>query len=357
MPYREPWVTSFGSSFGTGSVVVKLTTNEAIGWGEAAPCRSALYSPEYTAGAYELVSTIIAPRLLGMDINSGEQLQEYLSAQKGNPFAKSVLDVAWWDAYAKSRSSPLWKVIGGKNSTVSVGADLTIRENQEETLDDVYEVLQNGFNRIKLKFGRNSSVSLLNEIRRRYPDLSFHIDCNNCFTLDDLDILLEVDKVGLAMIEQPLAYDDLVDHAKLQTQIATPICLDESIDSIAKAKKAIELKSCQWINIKVGRVGGITPAISIHDLCQEHDMPCWIGSMLESNLGQGASLAMATLPNNKYPSDIFPSDRFYTEDLGFPDIQLSGVSTVTAPDRPGVGYEPKVGMLEKLTINHKRLTL
>jgi len=190
---------------------------------------------------------------------------------------------------------------------------------------------------------------MVEAVRRTFPDLTFHIDCNSAYTLKDVPMFMKLDRFNLAMIEQPLMHDDLVDHAELQQQIETPICLDESITSAGKARKAIEIDACRWINIKPVRVGGLTEALRIHDLCADAEVPCWVGGMVESGLGMSHCLAMATLPNIEYPSDIFPSSRFFIKDLVTPEIVLSAPSQVTAREVPGVGSVPDPEQLDRLT--------
>jgi O-succinylbenzoate synthase len=196
---------------------------------------------------------------------------------------------------------------------------------------------------------------MVRKVRERFPHLTIHIDCNSGYSLSDTAMFQALGEFNLAMIEQPLAHDDLIDHAKLQSSLRTPICLDESITSLAKARKAIELRSCRWINLKPGRVGGLTPAIEIHNLCQKEGIPCWVGGMLESAVGASHCLALATLPNIRYPSDIFPSSRFYTRDLAQPDIRLSGPSRISASTLGGIGCEPDPAELESRKVDYARL--
>jgi O-succinylbenzoate synthase len=196
---------------------------------------------------------------------------------------------------------------------------------------------------------------MVRAVLAEFPDQVFHVDCNSTYTLADLDMFRELDAHRLAMIEQPLAHDDLLDHAELQRRIATPICLDESVTSASKARKAIALGSCRWINIKPGRVGGLTNALEIHDLCRRAGVPCWVGGMLESSVGAHHCLALATLPNFMYPNDVFPSTTYYEHDVGDPPIALSGVSEMTAPDTPGGGAEPDPERLRDRCIAHEFL--
>jgi O-succinylbenzoate synthase len=275
-----------------------------------------------------------------------------LSHIKGNQFAKAALDTAWWDLYARSRGEPLWRTLGGNRRTVDVGADFGAMDNHDQLLEAVGTAVGSGFKRVKLKCRPGWDLEVVVKVRSSFPDAVVHIDYNSGYRLRDLPLFKELDQFGLAMIEQPLAHDDLLDHARLQAEIATPICLDESISSVDKARKAIAIGACKWINIKHGRVGGITPALEIHEACAKAEVPCWIGGMAESAVGTSHSISLATLPNVKYPSDIMPSSRFYRQDLGQPQVKLSGPSQITASERPGAGAEPRPEMLERLTRDH-----
>jgi O-succinylbenzoate synthase len=288
--------------------------------------------------------------LQGQDIKSGQQLQEALSGVKGNYFAKASLDLAWWDLWARMQGKPLWQVVGGQGDTIAVGADIGVMESIEALVSEVGKAVGAGFRRVKLKYRPGWEVAMVAAVREAFPDAVFHVDCNSAYSLDDLDMFRELDQYGLAMIEQPLAHDDLLDHAELQKHIETPVCLDESIVSVAKARQAVAAQACQWVNIKVGRVGGMTNALAIHDLCEVAGVPCWVGGMLESAVGQAHSMALATLPNIKYPADIFPTSRFYEEDLAEPGVELSGVSQMTLSNETGIGCEPHPGRLRQLLV-------
>jgi O-succinylbenzoate synthase len=271
---------------------------------------------------------------------------------KGNPFAKAAIDIAWWDAYAQQQDTPLWKLIGGTSPSVSVGADIPVLENLDRLLQAVGAAVDDRFGRIKLKFRAGWGPEMVYRVRESFPDAVIHIDCNSGFTLQDAAMFEELDHLNLAMIEQPLAHDDLIDHAQLQDRLRTPICLDESVVSLDKARKAISIGAGRWVNLKVGRLGGLTPAIAVHNYCRERGVPCWVGGMLESSVGQGPSIALATLDNIAYPADIFPSDRFYVEDLATPEVLLAGPGTVEAPDRPGHGFVPVPERLARSTVQH-----
>ena len=350
MPMIEPWVTAYGSQDEIESLFVNLKFDEAEGWGECAPAPQPLYNTEYTKGAFQFAKEVLAPRVVGKDISSPDQLQVLFDGLKGHEFSKSAFDAAAWDAFAKAADKPLWSMIGGNNPSIVVGADIPVLSSTDMLINRIAEAIEQGFPRVKLKYNQQCSPDMIEKVRDTYPDLVMHIDCNSGFSLDDIDMFKRLDHFGLSMIEQPLAYDDLIDHSILQKQLKTPICLDESITSVHRATKAIKVNACQWINIKTSRVGGLTNAIAIHDLCQAHTIPVWIGGMLESAVGQGPSMAMATKENVSYPCDIFPSSRFFEEDFSSPSITLSDKGRITAPNKPGIGFEPKMDKLKRYSL-------
>jgi len=350
MPLVYPFRTAFGNNSSIGSVLVRLHSGGAWGWGEASPWGAPAYSPEHSGGSFLVIRDFLAPLLINQDVKSGENLQALLSPVKGNFFAKAALDNAWWDLEARRRGIPLYRLLGGKRSEVEVGADFGIMESIPLLLDTVGTAVDQGYKRIKLKYRPGWELDMIAAVRERFPDTVIHVDCNSAYTLDDLSMLRELENFNLAMIEQPLMHDDLVDHAALQRELNTPICLDESITSVHRARKAIELDACRWVNIKPGRVGGLTNAVAIHNFCMNKEIPCWVGGMLESSLGAHQCLALATLPNFTYPADIFPSERFYTPDMSFPEMRLSSPSMMKLPDIPGSGAEPDMVRLQSCLV-------
>ena len=350
MPLIYPWRTAYGSDDVIESVLIRMCSGDDYGWGETTPLSNPAYSPEYTAGVYNVIRNILAPRLIGQEITSGEDLHRRFSWIKGNYFAKGGLDTAWWDLHARQQRQPLWKVIGGQGNIIEVGADFGVQDSIDMLLGNIERAVDAGFKRIKLKYCPGWDLDMIAAVRSAYPTQVFHIDCNSGYTLADLPMFKKLDQHSLAMIEQPLMHDDLVDHAELQRQIATPVCLDESITSPDRTRRAIKIKACQWVNIKPGRVGGITNALEIHRICEDAGIPCWVGGMLESAVGASICKALGTLSNMKYPADVFPSSRFYTEDLSAPEITLSGPSTMTLSDEPGIGAEPHPERLERQTV-------
>ena len=350
LPLVYPFRTAYGSDDSVGPVLVKLRSGQFHGWGEGQAFLFPTYCPEYSAGVFLVIKTVLARAIVGREIGSGDELQQAMSCFKGNPFAKGTIDMAWWDLLARTRGEPLWKTLGGQGPDVEVGADFGAMETVDALLGKIDQAFKAGFKRVKLKYAPGWDLHMVQAVRKTFPDDVFHIDCNSGYTLKDIEMFKHLDRCNLAMIEQPLMHDDLVDHAALQRQIKTPICLDESATSPEKVRKAIEIGACRWVNIKPVRVGGHTPALKIHDLCRDAGVPCWIGGMLESGIGAAHCLAAATLPNIKYPSDVFPSSRFFHKDLSVPDWHLSGPSKMTAIPAPGIGCDPDPAMLEECTV-------
>lgn len=360
MPLLYPWRTAYGEDAAAESVLVQMHSQGCSAWGESAPLAAPCYSPEWAGGVFALVRDWLAPAIVGQDVTSGEDLQQRLAHFKGNPFAKAALDTAWWVLAATLAEKPLHIMLGATRNAVDVGADFGVMDSIEELLPCVDQAVQAGFRRIKLKFRPGWDLPMLQAVRNRHPHAVIHIDLNSGYRLEDLELFRRLDEFNLAMYEQPLGYDDLIDHARLQAQIRTPICLDESISSLARARSAIELRSCRYVNIKPGRVGGLTPAVAIHNLCREAGIPCWVGGMLESAVGARICAALAMLDNFTYPADIFPSRRFYAQDLAEPELELctsaEGSPQVCCPNLPGIGTAPHPERLKQLTVAHATLT-
>ena len=356
MPLISPWRTASGEDAVIESVLVRMTGDGVSGWGEASPLAAPTYSPEWAASVFQTMKTWLAPRLAGQDIASGQELQQRLALFKGNPFAKGGLDLAWWDLHARLQNQPLHRILGGTDPTVVVGEDFGVLDSVDELLGKVGAALAAGFPRVKLKFRPGWDLPMVRAVRAAFPDAVLHIDCNSGYRLEDAPLFRALDELNLAMFEQPLGHDDLVDHAALQQQVRTPICLDESITSVDSARQALQLGSCRYVNVKPGRVGGLTNAVAIHALCRERGVPCWVGGMLESAVGVAHCIALATLPGFTYPADIFPSRRFYRQDLAEPEIALSGVAQVRALDVPGIGTAPDRERLSRLTRQHAVIT-
>lgn len=357
MPLIAPWRTAYGEDASIHSVLCRMTSGSVDGWGESTPLAAPCYSPEWAGGAFATARDWLAPSLLGRDVTSGGQLQEHLSLFKGNLFAKAALDTAWWSLKSRCDGVPLHVGLGAERSEVPVGADFGVADSIDELLEAVGHAVDDGFPRIKLKFRPGWDIPMLASVRRTHPAQTLHIDCNGGYTLNDTSLFQEIDRFELAMIEQPLQHDDLVDHAELQRRIRTPVCLDESITHIRQLEQALSLGSCRVVNVKPGRVGGLTNAVAIHNACQQAGIPCWVGGMLESATGAALCVALSMLDNFTYPADIFPSTRFYREDLSDPPLELDRLSDgspgVRAPLRLP---EPIPKRLNQLTVERAVVT-
>lgn len=356
MPLIYPWRTAYGEDASIHSVLCRMTSGSVEAWGESTPLAAPCYSPEWGGGIFAVARDWLAPAVIGKDIRSGDQLQQEMSLFKGNPFAKAILDNTWWALHSKLENKPLHRLIGATRDIVPVGADFGVMDSVDDLLTAVGQAVTDGFPRIKLKFRPGWGVPMLAAVRKQHPTHPVHIDCNSGYRISDVKLFQQVDDFNLAMIEQPLQHDDIVDHAALQAAIRTPVCLDETIISVRRTEQAAQLKSCRYVNIKPGRVGGLTNAIAIHNVCQAAGIPCWVGGMLESATGVGLCIALAMLDNFVYPADIFPTSRFYHDDLSAPAIELtrdaSGVPSVRAFDQLP---EPVWDRLQKLTLNRAEL--
>jgi O-succinylbenzoate synthase len=359
MPLISPWRTAYGEDAAVESVLCRMTSGSAHAWGESSPLAAPCYSPEWAGGVFAAARDWMASAVIGQDVSSGADLQRRLGLFKGNPFAKAVLDSAWWALESRIQGVPLHRLLGATRDMVPVGADFGVPDDFrspaaiDELLADIGRAVEDGFPRVKLKFRPGWDLPMLRAVRREFPAVTLHIDCNSGYTLADRKLFREVDELGLAMIEQPLSHDDLVDHAALQAEIATPVCLDESLSSSARAEQAVRLGSCRYANIKPGRVGGLTNALAIHDTFRQAGIPCWVGGMLESATGASLCAALAMLDNFTYPADIFPSSRFYAEDLADPPLTLvrlpDGTPAVAAPQTLP---EPHPQRLQRQTVQH-----
>ena len=332
LPLAFVWTTSYGDHRHSDTILVRMEGGGQYAWGESCPVFIPNYSSEHTLAAFHTVREHMAPRIIGEDIETSRDLLDRIAFIKGNEFARASLDISWWVLDAKRRGLPLHAALGGTADHVRVGADFGVQDTFDILLGKIQAAIDAGFPRIKLKVRPGWDLKIVEAVRATFPRFTFHVDCNAGYTLADLDLFRALDRFGLAMIEQPLADDgmSLVNHADLQRQIETPVCLDESAQSLSHVRAAIRLKSCQVINVKMARVGGLTASRDIQALCAE----------------------LATLPNFTYPGDIFPSSYFYNDDLGKPEIVLSGPGEVAVSRVPGIAQEPDPALLARWTVEH-----
>lgn len=348
-PLIEPWTTAYGSDPSVHSVLVRMRSGDHVGWAESSPLREPSYSPECAAGVFLIAREFFAPALVGREIGSARELLDRLAVYKGNPFAKAAMEMAWWMLRCDVEGTSLHRLLGGQAGEVRVGADFGINPDMEDLMRRIQGAIDAGHERVKLKVKPGRDVEVVRQVRKHFPKLTFHVDCNSGYTLDHLSTFRQMDECGLAMIEQPLRNDDLVDHARLQKELRTPICLDESCTSPAAARTAVEIGACRMMNIKPGRVGGLQNSIEIHNLCRDAGIPCWVGGMLESSVGAGICLELATLSNFTYPADIFPSSRFFTEEISPRVLALSSPGRMRVDDWSVYPFTPDEERLRRRT--------
>ncbi len=356
LPYVHPFETSFGLEREHHAILVAVRADGLTGWGEAPVSTRPAYSYETTVTAWHVLRDFLAPALLGQPLETVEGLLSFLRPVRGHPMAKAALEAALWDLLARREGLPLARLLGGVRDRVEVGVSIGIQESLPHLLARIEAFREAGYRRIKLKIKPGWDVGVIRAVREQFPDIPLMVDANAAYTLADADRLRALDDFDLLMIEQPLSYDDLVDHARLQARLCTPLCLDESITSPAQARCALELDACRIINIKQARVGGLTAALQIHDLCRSRGVPVWCGGLLETGVGRALNVALATLPGFTLPGDLSATARYVRRDIALPPFELNTEdSTLTVPSGPGLGVEVDEGRLSEVTRRRETL--
>lgn len=349
-PLIRPWRTAYGEDAEIHSVLVRMIAEGYEGWGETCPFYAPTYSSETATSAFFLISELFAPMLVGQQIDSAEALLGRLRHFKGNPFAKAGVESAWWTLQAEMAGKPLHHLLGGETRDVEAGADFGVQDSCDDLLENIQNAVDRGFPRVKLKVRPGWDMDILQLVRSTFPQLTLQIDCNAGYSLNDLSFFKSLDKLELAMIEQPLFHRDLLDHAQLQQRIRTPICLDESVKSVRDFELALRLRSCRVLNVKYARVGGLSVATRLHDMAMNAGIPCWVGGMLESAIGSGISIELATLPNFTYANDIFESERFYHQGMTDPETRINPDCTFSPSAVPGTPYKPVMNEVLQATV-------
>jgi len=355
MPLVHFFETSFGRTYSRRILLLTAHCEGIDGWGECVAGEEPFYSSEWTEGAWQVLLRHLAPARLGRSLNSARDCAALLSKVRGHRMAKAALENALWDAEAKQKSQPLWKLLGGTRTEIACGVSIGIQDSVEQLLDKIQIELAAGYRRIKVKVKPGWDVNVLEKIRSRWADLTLSCDANSAYTLDQVEHLRSFDQFNLLMIEQPLWDDDIFYHARLQKELRTAICLDESIVSARAAAIAVETGACRIINIKVGRVGGFSEAKKIHDICQAQKVPVWCGGMLESGIGRAHNIALSTLANFTLPGDVSASKRYWKEDIIDPEVEVSPQGMIAINDQPGTGYRIREDLIEKLTVRKETL--
>lgn len=356
MRLKAPFETSFGVSHARRIILVEVVADGVSGWGEVTASETPGYNSETTDTAWHVISDFVAPALIGKTIAKAADCMPLLSAIRGHQMAKSGVETALWDAEAQLKGLPLSKLLGGKLEEIASGVSLGIRENPQSLVDRVEQELGSGYQRIKLKIKPTKDLDYVAAVRKKFPQILLSVDANSAYQLEDAAHLRKLDEFKLLMMEQPLHWDDIYAHSKLQSQIQTAICLDECINNARHALTAIELKSCRIINIKLGRVGGHSEAQRVEEVCRTNGIPVWCGGMLESGIGRAHNIAMSTLAGFTLPGDVSASKRYWSEDIIEPEVEVTSKGTIKVPKTPGLGYSVRRDRIEKLTVRTNQWT-
>jgi O-succinylbenzoate synthase len=355
LPLLEPFETSLGTMDSRLLFLVELEAAGESGWGEVVAWERPLYSYETVETARHVIRDFLAPALFEGPISGLGELAARFARFRGHPMARAGLELAFADLVARLRREPLAALLGGTRQKVAVGVSLGIQARLPLLLERVERFLALGYRRIKLKIKPGWDVAVVSEVRRRHPEIALSADANAAYVLADADRLRPLDALRLLMIEQPLAHDDLVDHAALQRQLETPLCLDESVTGLERARQALEIGACRIVNMKVGRVGGYSQALAIHELCLARGAPLWCGGMLESGIGRAHNVALASLPGFSLPGDISASRRYFARDIIEPEVEVDAEGMIAVPAAPGTGFEVDRAFLEARTEALERL--
>lgn len=350
MPLVSPFETSFGRITSRECVLIEAFSDGLIGYGECPADRDPGYSYETTGTAWHILKDFLIPPVLGRDLTGIDGFRAQASRVRGHNMAKAGLEMALWDLLGKREKRSLQAMLGGERSKVAVGVSVGIQETPQRLVEVVCAYLEQGYGRIKIKIKPGRDVADASAVRQAFPDILLQVDANSAYTLEGVSSLLPLDELGLLLIEQPLAEDDLWDHSRLQAQLSTPLCLDESILSARHARQALEMDACRVINIKPGRVGGLTEAVAIHDLCFARGIPVWCGGMLETGIGRASNLALASLPGFVLPGDISATQRYYHQDITQEIFCLNPDSTIDVPRGDGLGVAIDGGALRRFTL-------
>jgi O-succinylbenzoate synthase len=350
MPLVHFFETSFGRTTERRVMLVELQLDGITAWGECVAGEHPHYSEESIDTAWYVIQAELASSVLGRRIDCGRDVPGMLQRIRGHRMAKAALENAVWEAEAQAKKIPLWKLLGGTRTEIACGVSLGIQDSPEQLIDKIAAELAAGYQRIKVKCKPGWDIQIFHRIRERWPEILLSCDANSAYTLSDSEHLKQFDRFNLLMIEQPLWNDDFYFHAKLQKELKTRICLDEAIHHARSARAAIELGACGIINVKVGRVGGFTEAIAVHNVAQENHIPVWCGGMLESGIGRGDNVALSTLPNFSLPGDVSASKRYWKEEIIEPEVTVSRNGTIQINDRIGRGYEVRRDLIERLTV-------
>jgi O-succinylbenzoate synthase len=358
---RLPLIHFFETSFGRTTerrIILACVRDQdgAEGWGECTCGEGPFYSDEWTETAWATLKEFLAPMVAGKEVENAATVYDFMKRVRGHRMAKAAIETACWDLEARRAGAPLWKHLGGVHSEIPCGVSIGIQDSAEQLIEKIDKELSAGYQRIKIKIKPGWDRDIVRRVRAGFPDIQLMVDANSAYTLDDVPLFKVLDEFRLMMIEQPLAYDDMFDHAELQRHIQTPVCLDESIKTAADAEHAIALRACRIVNVKLGRVGGHAQAKRVEKIARENQVPVWCGGMLESGIGRAHNIAMATLAGFSLPGDVSASSRYWKEDIIEPPVIVSARGTIAAPSKPGIGFDINLKRIEQLTTRKETIT-
>ena len=355
MPLVHFFETSFGRTTARRIVLIEVTAGGVTGWGEVTCGENPFYNEEWTDSAWLIVRDYAAPRVLRHEFGNAAEVAARFAHIRGHQMATGGLEAACWDLEARLAGVTLARLLGGTLAEIPCGVSIGIQDSVDQLLKLIEREVAAGYQRIKIKIKPGWDVEVVRAVRARFPKIRLMADANSAYTLADAGHLKQLDAFGLMMIEQPLAHDEIIDHAALQAQLSTPICLDECIRNLHQAEQAIRLRACGILNIKLGRVGGFRESKRIHDLAQAHGIPVWCGGMLESGVGRAHNIALSTLPNFVLPGDVSASKRYWKRDIISPEVEITPGGTILAPTGPGLGFEIDRDFLDHLTVRRETL--
>jgi O-succinylbenzoate synthase len=357
LPLIHFFETSFGRTTERRIILARVhDADGAEGWGECTAGEGPFYCEEWAETAWPTLKDFLAPMVVGREAEGAAGVADLMKKVRGNRMAKAAIETACWDLESKRAGVPLWQHLGGVRREIACGVSIGIQDSPEELLEKIAIELAAGYQRIKIKIKPGWDLTAVRKVRERYPDILLMGDANSAYTLNDVELFQALDDFKLMMIEQPLAHDDIFDHAELQKQIQTPVCLDESVHSAADARHAIDIGACRIINVKLGRVGGHAEAARVETVCRERGVPVWCGGMLESGVGRAHNIALATLAGFTLPGDISASARYWAEDIIDPPVTVTAHGTIVAPSGPGIGFEVTRSRVDSLTMRCERIT-
>ena len=359
LPLRRPMSTAGRELDALETVLVRMQSGDAAGWGEASPGNVPTASAEWAAGVFGCLRDWLAPAVVSGTIDSGDDLAKRLDAFRGNRFAKAALDTAWWDLKARREGRPLYELLGGDRPAIELGVTFDQMESTEEFLAAIGQVLDAGFSRVTLMFRPGWEVEMVDAVRKEFPVAMLQIDAEGAMGLQHMDTIHRLEDFALAAIEQPFPADDLVGHAMAQQSLRTPICLDEGVTTIAQAEMALDLQSCRMVNLEPGKVGGLTPAVAIHDACRAAEVPCYVGAVPQTAVGQRIALALAAKSNCPLPADYLPCEELLAEDLAERLLpkrgETDGIMRIGLWSEPGLGVDPDRQLLDKLCLDRAKV--